>query len=171
MKVTRSTENSSLFNTFGLYRIAPQSRFRIREIMYRLVYVSTASDHIGQSDIADILDVSASNNHERRITGFLAHNGRHFMQALEGERDEVEEIYNRILADDRHFGVVQIIGEVISERAFPEWAMNYFRVDDPKGHTMVIRHDDPVDGLLPKDMPRELLHLFTRFLHIEPTRA
>ena len=139
--------------------------------MYRLVYVSTAQEEIGQSDIADILDVSASNNHERRITGFLAHNGRHFMQALEGAREEVEEIYHRILTDDRHFGVVQILGENITERAFPQWAMNYFHVDDPKGHTMVIRHDDPVDGLLPKDMPRELLHLFARFMQIDPLNA
>ena len=139
--------------------------------MYRLVYVSTANEGLGQAEIGDILDVSASNNHERLITGFLAHNGRHFMQALEGDREEVRGSYDRILADDRHFGVVQVIGENITERAFPEWAMNYFRVDDPKGHTMVIRHDDPVDGLLPKDMPRELLHLFTRFLHIEPSMA
>lgn len=139
--------------------------------MYRLVYVSTAKEEIGSQEIGDILDVSASNNHERLITGFLAHNGRHFMQALEGEREEVEEIYNRIALDDRHFGVVQIIGEEITERAFPEWAMNYFRLDDPKGHAMVIRHEDPADGLLPTDMPRELLHLFTRFLDIELSMA
>ncbi|MHA7899527.1 MAG: BLUF domain-containing protein [Henriciella sp.] len=139
--------------------------------MYRLVYVSTAEDGIDQSEIGDILDVSESNNHERMITGFLAHNGRHFMQALEGDRDEVREIYDRIIKDHRHFGVVQIIGENIRERAFPDWAMNYFRVDDPKGHTMIIKHDDPVDGLLPREMPRELLHLFTRFMHIEKEPA
>lgn len=139
--------------------------------MYRLVYVSTAQDSVDASQIGDILDVSESNNHERMITGFLAHNGRHFMQALEGDRDEVKAIYERIVQDQRHFGVVQIIGENISERAFPDWAMNYFRVDDPKGHTMIIKHDDPVDGLLPKEMPRELLHLFTRFMHIEPQPA
>ena len=139
--------------------------------MYRLVYVSTAQDGLSQREIGDILDVSTSNNDERRITGFLAHNGRHFMQALEGEREEVKEIYDRIINDNRHFGVVQIIGENISERAFPHWAMNYFRVDDPKGHTMIIKHDDPVDGLLPKEMPRELLHLFTRFMHIEAAPA
>lgn len=139
--------------------------------MYRLVYVSTASDSLSSAEIGNILDVSESNNHERRLTGFLAHNGRHFMQALEGAREEVQGIYDRIMADDRHYGVVQIVGENIEERAFPDWAMNYFRVDDPKGHTMVIRHDDPVDGLLPKDMPRELLHLFTRFLHIETAKA
>jgi len=139
--------------------------------MYRLVYVSTAKDGISEAEIGEILDASQSNNHERLITGFLAHNGRHFMQAIEGVRDEVLDIYERILTDRRHSGVVQIVGEEISDRAFPEWAMNYFRVDDPRGHAMVIRHDDPQDGLLPKDMPRELLHLFTRFMHIEPAYA
>ena len=139
--------------------------------MYRLVYVSTAIDDLTASEIGDILEVSQSNNHERLITGFLAHNGRHFMQALEGAQDEVMGIYERIVSDPRHYGVVQIIGENIDARAFPNWAMNYFRVDDPRGTTMVIRHDDPVDGLLPKDMPRELLHLFTRFMHIETADA
>ncbi|MEL6861790.1 MAG: BLUF domain-containing protein [Pseudomonadota bacterium] len=139
--------------------------------MYRLVYVSTASEDVGQDEIGSILDVSASNNHERRITGFLVHNGRHFMQALEGDHDEVREIYDRILNDDRHFGVVQILGENIEQRAFPDWAMNYFRVDDPGGGTMVIQRDDPVDNLLPKGMPRELLHMFARFMRIEPSLA
>jgi len=135
--------------------------------MYRLVYVSTARKDLSDQDVGAILDVSQSNNHERLITGFLSHNNGHFMQALEGEQGEVMEIYERILRDDRHYGVVQIIGENITHRAFPNWAMNYFRADDPRGGTMIIRHDDPVDGLLPRTMPRELLHLFTRFLHIE----
>lgn len=139
--------------------------------MYRLVYVSTAREGLGTEDIGRILDVSQSNNHERYLTGFLAHNGKHFMQALEGDYDEVREIFDRILTDERHQGVVQILGETIHERAFPEWAMNYFRVDDQSSGAMVIRNDDPVDGLLPKDMPRELLHLFSRFMRIEPLPA
>ena len=139
--------------------------------MYRLVYVSTARDDLSDRDIGDILDVSQSNNHERYLTGFLAHNNRYFMQALEGAREEVDTIFSQILRDDRHFGVVQIIGEQISERAFPNWAMNYFRADDPAGGKMVVRYNDPVDGLLPKDTPRELLHLFTRFLHIESVKV
>jgi len=139
--------------------------------MYRLIYVSTAKEGLSKADIGEILDVSQSNNHERRITGFLAHNGRHFMQAIEGAREEVLDIYACILSDGRHSGIVQIVGEEISDRAFPDWAMNYFRVDDPRGNAMIVRHDDPVDGLLPKDMPRELLHLFTRFMHTEPAHA
>ncbi len=135
--------------------------------MYRLVYVSTASDDLTDRDMASILNTAQSNNHERYLTGFLVHNGTNFMQALEGEEAEVFEIYQKIQVDDRHHGVVQILGENIQERAFPDWAMNYYRVDDPGSAAMVVRHDDPVDSLLPKDMPRELLHMFTRFMRIE----
>ncbi|HIG21114.1 BLUF domain-containing protein [Henriciella sp.] len=135
--------------------------------MYRLVYVSTAVEDLKDDDIDSILNVSQSNNDERYLTGFLAHNGRSFMQALEGERVEVLEIYGRILEDDRHFGVAQIIGEPVEKRAFPEWTMNYHRVDDREGSsTMVVRQDESIDALLNPEMPRDLLYLFSKFLRM-----
>ncbi|WP_084417853.1 BLUF domain-containing protein [Henriciella litoralis] len=135
--------------------------------MYRLVYVSRATEHLGDADIENILNVSQSNNDERYITGFLAHNGRAFMQALEGQRDEVLDIYSRIENDDRHFGVTQIIGEPIETRAFPDWSMNYHRVDDDEGSsTMVVRKDDSVDTLLNPSMPRDLLYMFSKFIRM-----
>lgn len=133
--------------------------------MYRLVYVSKAADGVGDAEISNILNVSQSNNDERYITGFLAHNGRSFMQALEGHRAEVLDIFDRIERDKRHFGVTQIIGEPTQRRAFPDWSMNYHRVDDDRGgSTMVLRNDDSVDALLNPGMPRELLHLFSKFI-------
>ncbi|MEL6830014.1 MAG: BLUF domain-containing protein [Pseudomonadota bacterium] len=135
--------------------------------MYRLLYTSTAIESLSENQIGKILDVSVSNNYERYLTGFLAHNGRHFMQAIEGEEPEVKALYERILADDRHFGVVQLVGETITKRAFPDWAMNYYRVDGAQSsNVMLARHDDPVDNLLPGDMPRELLHIFVKFMNV-----
>lgn len=135
--------------------------------MYRLVYVSTAVDGLCDDDIESILNVSQSNNDERFVTGFLAHNGPAFMQALEGQRDEVHEIYGRIVRDGRHHGVTQIIGEPIESRAFPEWSMNYHRVDSENGSSaMVIRNDDSIDALLNPDMPRDLLYLFSKFIRM-----
>lgn len=135
--------------------------------MYRLVYVSTAVEPMPDDQIGHILDASVSNNYERYLTGFLAHNGRHFMQALEGEEPEVRAIYERIVADDRHFGVVQLIGENITQRAFPDWAMNYYRVDGAQSsNVMLAKRDDPIDNLLPEDMPRELLHVFVKFMNV-----
>lgn len=139
--------------------------------MYRLIYVSEAKANLSDDAIQAILDVSQSNNHERYITGFLAHNGRGFMQALEGEAHEVAALYERIRADTRHSCVVQISGEAITTRAFPNWDMNYFRTDDPEHGTMIVRRDDPVDNLMPENMPRELLHLFERFLKIKTPAA
>ena len=135
--------------------------------MYRLLYVSTAIEPLSNDQIAGILDASVSNNYERYLTGFLAHNGDHFMQALEGEEHEVRGVYGKILSDKRHYGVVQLIGETITQRAFPDWAMNYYRVDGAQSsNVMVARRDDPVDSLLPQEMPRELLHVFVKFMNV-----
>ena len=135
--------------------------------MYRLVYVSEAASDLDDAAIQAILDTSQSNNHERYITGFLAHNGRGFMQALEGEEAEVLALFDAILADTRHRGIVQLSCETIKTRAFPNWDMNYFRTDDPEHGAMIVRKDDPVDSLMSENMPRDLLHQFERFLKIK----
>ena len=139
--------------------------------LYRLVYVSVASPGLTDADILTILNTSQSNNDERFLTGFLAHNGEGFMQILEGPQEEVELIYSRILKDTRHSSVQQIIGESIAQRAFPNWSMNYHRVDGPPGSSMMIaRNEDAVDGLMDGVTDREVLVLFSRFLRMKRIR-
>lgn len=141
------------------------------EHLYRLVYVSMAREGLSDDDILSILNTSQSNNDERFVTGFLAHNGNGFMQILEGPTDEVEGIYSRILDDDRHSNVQQLIGEQTRSRAFPSWSMNYHRVDGPPGSSvMIARNDDAVDGLMSGVTDRELLALFSRFLRMKRAR-
>lgn len=140
--------------------------------LYRLVYVSVAAPNISDADILTILNTSQSNNEERFLTGFLAHNGDGFMQILEGPQEEVELIYGRILEDTRHSSVQQIIGENVVQRAFPNWSMNYHRVDGPPGSSMMIaRNDDTVDGLMDGVTDREVLVLFSRFLRMKRVRT
>ena len=133
--------------------------------LFRLIYVSTARPGLAEADILSILNTSQSNNEERYITGYLAHNVDSFMQMLEGSRAEVEEIFSRILKDDRHSGVVRILAEKAERRAFPTWSMNYYRVDKPgQNGTMLARRDDPVDNLMSPEAPRELIHTFSKFI-------
>ena len=140
--------------------------------LYRLVYVSSARRDLSDEDMMVILNTSQSNNNERFLTGFLAHNGEGFMQILEGPYDEVDEIYSRILEDNRHEGVQQIIGEFINARAFPHWSMNYHRVDGPPGSSMMVaRNDDQVDGLMSDVTDRAVLTLFSRFLRMKRSRT
>lgn len=133
--------------------------------LYRLVYVSTARLGLTEAEVEDILNASQSNNEERYISGYLVHNGQSFMQLLEGPRAEVDEIFRRIRTDNRHSGVVRIVAEWCRGRAFPNWPMNYFRVDRKgKVGSMVARGEDPVDSLMAADAPRDLIHLFAKFI-------
>lgn len=133
--------------------------------LFRLIYVSTARPGLSEEDMLSILNTSQSNNDERHITGYLVHNGDSFMQLIEGPRPEVATIFRRILADDRHSGVVRILAEQADRRAFPDWSMNYFRVEQGSGNGwMLVRHDDPVDSLMSAQAPRELIYAFSKFI-------
>jgi Sensors of blue-light using FAD len=133
--------------------------------LFRIVYVSTAQPGLTDSDIEDLLNVTQSNNDERYLTGYLVHNGPNFMQLLEGPFNEVDEVYGRILRDRRHTGVVRITAEWAEHRVFPNWSMNYFRVDRHGSvGTMIARRADSVDSLMEAGVPRDLLHLFSKFI-------
>ena len=112
-----------------------------------------------------ILEQSQSNNYERYVTGFLAHNGRVFMQVLEGPEEEVRRTYTNICEDPRHTGVTQIMGETVQQRAFEDWSMNYHRVDAPGG-AMSVRRDEAVEDLMPQGAPRDLLAIFAKFISV-----
>ncbi|MFN7164432.1 MAG: BLUF domain-containing protein [Hyphomonas sp.] len=133
--------------------------------LFRIVYVSTAQTGLTDSDIEALINSAQSNNHERFITGYLVHNGANFMQLIEGPFNEVDEIYGRILRDRRHSGIVRIQAEQAEHRVFPNWSMNYFRVDRPGSvGAMVSRGADCVDSLMDAGVPRDLLHLFSKFI-------
>ena len=91
--------------------------------MLQLVYVSTARPDLVAQDVARILIQSRSNNRRDGITGLLYHDGRRFMQALEGERQAVERAFARISADPRHLGIKVLSSRAIEEREFGAWAL------------------------------------------------
>ena len=117
--------------------------------LFRIVYVSTAQPGLTDSDIESLLNVAQSNNDERFITGYLVHNGPNFMQLIEGPFNEIDEVYGRILRDRRHSGIVRIQAEWADHRVFPNWSMNYFRVDRHGSvGSMISRGADSVDSLM-----------------------
>ncbi|KAB7887198.1 BLUF domain-containing protein [Poseidonibacter ostreae] len=103
--------------------------------MFRIMYMSTATRVIPDSELEELLETSRKNNKEKNLTGLLIVKGRTFLQCLEGEKKDVEEIFNKILKDDRHTSIIDLIEEDISSRMFPTWDMGYKNlkiVDDIK---------------------------------------
>ncbi len=92
-------------------------------MLVRLMYASRAAESVGHDELSAILKVSKKHNAEVGVTGVLCFSGGIFLQALEGGRNAVNALYNRIAQDKRHHDVVLLNYEEIGERKFSGWAM------------------------------------------------
>ena len=96
--------------------------------MYQVVYVSTATREYGKEELARILEVSRRNNQADGVTGMLCYHGGTFFQMLEGERDKVQAVMDRVNQDARHYGVTVLLENDVTERAMPDWSMAFREV-------------------------------------------
>jgi hypothetical protein len=92
--------------------------------MKRVRYISRFSSDLGPRDIDQIVETSQRNNPGRKITGMLLASGDLFYQLLEGPRDQIDMLYERISKDPRHEQVILLESEIGHfERICPDWAM------------------------------------------------
>ena len=91
-------------------------------MLVRLLYASRAVDASCEA-IEAILHESRAHNPESGVTGVLCYGGGIFLQALEGGRMTVSELYGHIQRDPRHKDVVLLHYEEIAERRFAGWTM------------------------------------------------
>lgn len=103
--------------------------------MFYIIYVSTASKPMSESDLEDVLRKSRKNNPAWGLTGLLiyrfskAENMGCFIQVLEGEKTKVIEMYERIVGDKRHHSKIIIEQGESDSRQFPDWSMGFKNVD------------------------------------------
>ncbi|MBL7765193.1 MAG: BLUF domain-containing protein [Chitinophagaceae bacterium] len=93
--------------------------------IYHLSYVSTGCDCIRFEDIKDILEIARKNNEDDQITGILVYCNKHFFQILEGEKEAIIELFNKISIDRRHDNVIKIQEGYIEQRHFDKWNMAF----------------------------------------------
>lgn len=86
--------------------------------VYQLVYSSIALKSISDTQVARLLTDSYEFNRQHNITGCLVYHGHEFLHLLEGERDEVLNLYARISKDKRHKHVTFIFDGEVKERVF-----------------------------------------------------
>lgn len=92
-------------------------------MLVRCLYASRASFDSSSVMLDEILAQSRRNNPAQGITGMLCVSGNVFIQVLEGGRDEVCELYNAIVRDQRHTNVRLLAFDEISQRQFGNWTM------------------------------------------------
>ncbi len=109
-------------------------------MLVRLLYASRAVD-CGDAAIDDILTRSRHYNPSLGITGILCYGGGIFLQAIEGGRDAVCDLFGHIQKDARHKNVILLHYEEILERRFGGWTMG--KVNLAKiNHSILLKYSE-----------------------------
>jgi len=134
-------------------------------VLDQLVYLSLSNiPLLSPLDVADILEVSAQNNAQNRLTGALTYSGNRFVQLLEGPQPALDQLLDQLRRDVRHRDM-EILGRVrIRERAFPEWSMLFPRFTPATAKALAALI---ADGRRQAPAYRDLLQKMTR----EQTRS
>jgi hypothetical protein len=98
--------------TYGLYALR------------HFVYCSRAAPGVTAAEVDRIIAVSHRHNPRKALTGLLVFGGGVFFQWLEGPRESVLWLVERLHADPRHDTIIVLDeSEELRERMFPDWAM------------------------------------------------
>lgn len=98
-------------------------------MLYRIIYLSSGLKDLTSSDVKEILKKAKENNRTKNITGILLYLDKNFIQVLEGEKEDVITLYQKINLDYRHKNVIKVIEGTIEYRQFDKWDMGFVEID------------------------------------------
>ena len=107
--------------------------------MYELVYYSIANPDFTEPDMLHMLEHARKSNAEQGITGCLLYHKGVFVQLLEGERQRVESLYERIASDKRHNHVTLLAADRKENRHFSSWNMAFVPLSEDEASALA-RH-------------------------------
>jgi len=84
---------------------------------------------MGEKELEALLTQARSWNTDHHLTGVLLYSNGDIMQVLEGTKEEVFFIFNKIKQDPRHRDVTELADGEIKERNFFQWSMGFKAVE------------------------------------------
>ncbi|MGB3427324.1 MAG: BLUF domain-containing protein [Burkholderiaceae bacterium] len=113
-------------------------------MLVRLLYASRAAEAVTQELVDAILQSSRKHNPALGITGVLCYGGDVYMQVLEGGRTAVNELYNKIVRDERHRDIALLHYQEVAERKFAGWTMGQVNLAKINPSLLLKYSDRPV---------------------------
>lgn len=86
-------------------------------------YTSLLAPECTEAELVPILTKARRTNPGMLATGLLLFHRRSFFQVLEGPRQRIEDLYQRIAVDPRHTQVNRLVYEPVADRSFRDWTM------------------------------------------------
>lgn len=112
-------------------------------MLVRLLYASRAVD-TSAGAIEAILTQAREHNPSCGITGILCYGGGIFLQAIEGGRMAVSELFGHIQKDARHKDVALLHFEEITERRFGGWTMGQVNLNK-LNHSILLKYSEKAE--------------------------
>lgn len=92
---------------------------------YAISYVSTARVGLKEQEINDIMAKTNKHNTAEKITGILLYNEINFFQLLEGEKETIQNLYEKIKQDPRHKDIIKILEKPVSKSPFDGYLTDF----------------------------------------------
>lgn len=141
--------------------------------MYYLIYKSESEGDFNKDRLFEILEKSRKKNAQKNISGFLLCinedlspeliNGK-FIQILEGEKEDVKALYNKIKEDPRHKNVKVISEGVTMKRIFHSWNMGHRDFDILSFRSILKQFDLKEEELMDENKAQEHQELILDFI-------
>ena len=119
---------------------------------------------MNEDELINILNTAREKNARHNFTGVLLYSGGTFIQVLEGDEDEIDNIFDIIEQDKRHKNVLKLMEEIVTERTFPDWTMGFSIVDPVKAKEL-IGFLQSNNGLLANDNPDNAVVMIKTFIN------
>jgi hypothetical protein len=111
--------------TSGLTLPYPISETYCAMALHEIVYVSLACEEMPEAELTKLLAKARLKNQARQISGLMIYHEREFLQLIEGEKEDVTALFDKISTDPRHQQVYLLWENPIKARNFGQWTMGF----------------------------------------------
>ncbi len=128
--------------------------------LHLIAYASRRSPDVDDDQIVDDIALpSYRKNRSLEITGCLWFDDGHFLQFIEGPRDNLESLYKSICADSRHLDVRELVNRPVESRAFARFALQVVKNDDldPVQELIRLTFEEPDPQIVPEELVSQIV--------------
>ncbi|MBI3230875.1 MAG: EAL domain-containing protein [Burkholderiales bacterium] len=118
----RPLEHAAFIDTFNL-RAPESTQGTIASELYFLIYISQAKQALTEEELLALQGKASAHNRQFGVTGCLLYQDEYFLQMLEGNKDTIQSLMDKIRADPRHHQVQIVIESATNKRIFTDWSM------------------------------------------------
>ena len=102
---------------------------------YVISYVSTINPNVSEIDIGNLMDYVKIQNNSLNITGILIYADGNFFQVLEGEKETIKTLFERIKKDKRHYNLIKMLDKDVNDGSFSKYHSSFTVISNQKGYT------------------------------------